>query len=1000
MEHRKPKSQVKTSPTDIEELIVGRYDKLVKWGELLASGDHGTAREIVHDLCLYLMLTKPDFREVSNLDGYFYTSLRHVYLSRMARLSRETLRFVSIGDFDSFGFAMASSDLVGSVDLQNDLREICSYAVWRKDTLKGFSYFILHFFHGYFPREIADLACLPVAAIYNKLKSSRTELRSHLAGPDKVRSIKQETPPRAILALSPVSSAALFMELRQIILQARSQACLPEGDLLAYYLAPFPSPVPCALLSHIVSCERCLALADRHLERPTLKDRDALDGFDRALNVKEANGETADDSGADAMLRSLRRQRDRIYHHRPGTLSIATNGKIIAFHDVQGAQSRLAARIERPESIQFIEVFSEQHVRLALLPVGEAPPDGPHSLAHQILLSDERWLKLSFAFDGLGLQSAVMYFDHALPAAAIEDAEEASEANPELFATGKLYGIRPENTWNPAVFFKRIFQYLQLSPVFAWSFVIACVVCGSGYFAYRHTGAALDANAILDQSVSVETASLRGNAEHEVLSLQETSSSGHVLHGVVDLWKDGESSRYIRRLYDDRHNLIATEWKAKDGGPISTALSRSRAIAEADRELAANDSWKQDLSPSAFRSIARHAVNITNVEGGYRLSTEGSSPRLESAVLILDRRLSPVSETLRIRSNAHIQEVRLVLTTRERQPSATVRDRVFLPADVPMTPLEEHDTSPSTANGIAGTESQLVPLEIAVLYQLNQMGADIGEPIEVARTPDGRIRIHGSISDQGRRAEIISRLNTVPSRQLLSIQLNPASDARAATLGKPTLVFSSPKIYDVTHSEAPADTILLKFFIANGWSEDRAKAAAMQFSQAALGHARRAHQHAYALDRLGVSFSAADLHSVSATVKQEWTEMASGHALSLEQELRSLHDQLQEIASPADDKAAARQVSPAIESLPSFGNAVVRLLHETQELDRSMGITFASSTSKTTEQPNVLLSKTANAIPLQDSIEMVDFMTRLSTVKTAKDGQNGSTSLHLQGAKR
>jgi DNA-directed RNA polymerase specialized sigma24 family protein len=156
----------------------------MRWGKLLTRGDASTAQDIVHDLCLYLALTKPDFSEVTNLDGYLYTSLRHVYLSWIAKSSRDALRFVSIGDFDSIQFAVASTQANESVDVQNDLRAICCYAVWRKDSSKSFSYFILHFFHGYFPREIAEIACLPLSAIYNKLKTSRAELRHDLAAPE------------------------------------------------------------------------------------------------------------------------------------------------------------------------------------------------------------------------------------------------------------------------------------------------------------------------------------------------------------------------------------------------------------------------------------------------------------------------------------------------------------------------------------------------------------------------------------------------------------------------------------------------------------------------------------------------------------------------------------------------------------------------------------------------------------------------------------------------
>ena len=114
-----------------------------------------------------------------------------------------------------------------------------------------------------------------------------------------------------------------------------------------------------------------------------------------------------------------------IHEHRPHNLSIALNGVVIANHDVRSEHNRLSARIEHPEKAQFVEVFSEQHLRLALLAVGEPPPQGLAVRTQRVALSDWRWLELSISFDGLGLYSEVTYLDPALASVGVEeDAEE------------------------------------------------------------------------------------------------------------------------------------------------------------------------------------------------------------------------------------------------------------------------------------------------------------------------------------------------------------------------------------------------------------------------------------------------------------------------------------------------------------------------------------------------------------------------------------------------
>ena len=127
--------------------------------------------------------------------------------------------------------------------------------------------------------EIAELAQLPVAAIYNKLKTARSEVKSYLEEPGKLRIVNRDTPPKPTLSWNLLSSQDLFRELRKTILDARKSDCLPEGELLAHYRSSMPRPISCALLSHIVSCGRCLSLIDGDSRRPTLKDREPLDVF-------------------------------------------------------------------------------------------------------------------------------------------------------------------------------------------------------------------------------------------------------------------------------------------------------------------------------------------------------------------------------------------------------------------------------------------------------------------------------------------------------------------------------------------------------------------------------------------------------------------------------------------------------------------------------------------------------------------------------------------------
>ena len=524
MEQRKPKWRGPTTGAEIDELLTSRYAQLLKWGSVLTRGDAGKTQDIVQEFCLYFTLAKPDLSDVSNLDGYLYTCLRHIFLSSLARASREALHFVSTADFESFDFALDGNRPGDLLQRQNDLRRICAYAVWRKQSSKSASYFILHFFHGYSRREIGGMARLPISAIYNKLKDARSEVKSHLESSGKLRIADPELPSPPVLSWSLSSSVDLFKELRQTILEARDSDCVPRAELIALYLSSPPTPIGCSLLAHIVSCELCLAIIDRHFRRPTLSDREPLDSLDSSSSGRHESATGTNSVTQRTMLRSLRRRWGGIHEHRPISLSIAVNGQIVAFHDVQGEHSTLSARIEHPERAQFVEVFSEHDVRLALLPVEEMPPHGSSMKSQRVELSDDRWLELVLTFDGWGLNSEVAYFD---PALAVDLAEEeevnpiALETNPGPGSEG-LSEVPGAVPWLRATYavFMRSLRALFPSSALAWALMLTIIIGTAGYFAYRRISPPINATQLLNESEKVESASLQGQTAHQVFQIR------------------------------------------------------------------------------------------------------------------------------------------------------------------------------------------------------------------------------------------------------------------------------------------------------------------------------------------------------------------------------------------------------------------------------------------------------------------------------------------------
>ena len=1001
MEQRKPKWRGPTTGAEIDELLTGHYAQLLKWGSVLTRGDTGKAQDIVQEFCLYFTVAKPDLSEISNLDGYIYTCLRHIFLSSLARASREALHFVSTADFDSFDFALDGDRPGDLLQRQNDLRRICAYAVWRKQSSKSASYFILHFFHGYSRREIGEMVRLPLSAIYNKLKAARSEVKSHLESASKLRVVDSNLPSPPVLSWGLSSSIDLFKELRQTILHARGSDCVPASALIELYLSSPPTPIDCSLLAHIVSCEGCLAIIDRHFRRPTLSNREPLDSLDSS-GGSNASATGTSSVGQKATLRSVRKRWGGIHEHRPSSLSIAVNGQIIAFHDVQGEHSTLSARIEHAERAQFVEVFSEQDIRLAMLPIEELPPHNSSTRSQRVALSDDRWLELILTFDGLGLNGEVAYFD---PALAVDQAEEEAQANlpamearlePRREGRSEVHGSVP---WPRAAYavFIRTLHALSPSSALAWALMVTIVVGTAGYFSYRLISPPIDAAELLKQSVKVETAGLQGQTEHQVFQIEELSAEGQVLQqGAVDQWKDGDGKRYIRRLYDSQNRLVATRRQSENGEDHQLQDGR-RAPSNQRESSDIAEFLDQDLSAQSFRALEGNELRAHAVGGGYELSTLGPTeahPQLVSAILTLDNRLLPFRQVVRIRKGNEIRELRLVQTTYELKPSSSVPDSVFDSRHTDMYPFGRPGGTRSGLDrhlpSVIGNDVQLAELQIDVLYRLHALRADTGEPIEVVGTRNGRVRVSGTVVDDALRRKIISSLEASNSRQLLDLRLDSLRDTRLGINRRQRTQIV--ETYDVTQSKFPADIAVRNYLQGKGLSGAKLDTAAEQFSNEMLQHSQAALQHAYALDRLGNVLSTAPLQSIGFSSRQEWSEMVNRHATGLEEQLHFVRNQISWITVKGDDSNSSDASPLRIEDPVEFEHAASVLLRQTQEMNEFVGDAFASGPVHEAEAQRLdaLLIKVASVVPSREANEVSQFALRLNTSAHAQVLEQGA----------
>ena len=206
-----------SKPKTHEELFVDYYDWLVRWSLQFTNQLREDANDLVHDLYLQLVQTRPEI-DTTNEDrarGYLYTMLHNLAISKARRSGHDPLSTLSIVDYDSVEYGLAAVDRSQLTFVRSDLARTCEYARQRKQTSRAASVLILRFFLSYLPSEIVTLLGTTRVAVESHLRDARLEARAYLRNPRSIRFLGFDvTPPSSDRSL-PENPEFLFLELRR-----------------------------------------------------------------------------------------------------------------------------------------------------------------------------------------------------------------------------------------------------------------------------------------------------------------------------------------------------------------------------------------------------------------------------------------------------------------------------------------------------------------------------------------------------------------------------------------------------------------------------------------------------------------------------------------------------------------------------------------------------------------------------------------------------------------
>jgi DNA-directed RNA polymerase specialized sigma24 family protein len=923
-----------------DKLLEQYYDRLQGWALHLTRGDVGKAHDIVHELCLYITLSAPDLSAVRNLDGYLYTSLRHIYLSDLARSSREALLSLDPSDLDSIQLVF-QSQRSGDPQEQNDLRRICAYMAWRKTRTKSASYFILRFFHGYYRREVSTIAGVPLSTIDPKLNEVRSEVQLYLSEPDKLRFMNRDLPPTPSLCWTTLSSIEVFAELREMILASRDGDCLPEEVLLAHYSSPKPTAVSCPLLSHIVSCERCLSLIDRHFKRPTLKDREPLDClcFDSESRSRSVQKEVI--LNREAMFQSVRRHCREVFEHSPRKLFIAVDGKIVASSEVRSGRSVLSARVELIERGGFVEVFSASGVRLALLSLTDAHIHGANRETQRVVLSDNRWLDLTLTLDGRWLDSEVVYFDPALATDFSEAMELSSQADTD-YTSGLKHWLC------------KALQFFRLNRVTQFGWVISSLVL----------------------AVSVMVVYLlrppRQVSAHELLHLA-TVSEANAFKAVTEpvivqkIHVRLGSKSLTRTIYKDiaRHRVVERGATHEPGQEqVEAAYSLSSLDWNSLLDAETYQRWRGD------RAAFEDKVHPQGKDELVLDTTFSKGPVTEAFLTLRIPDYHVIAESLHFQDHSvmEIAEVSYDVVPFAFAPAGVFEER----ASLPILRLP----APAALKSIGPSNAELAKAEITAESVLHGLDADLGEQINISA--DGEMRavvIRGVVSDDPRKEQLVSALHNIPHTQVSILTVDEAlQQSSSSETGN-----LSDKTSSTMQVMASAPPLLESELNARLPDKDQR----IEYVNQTLSLVQSASGRAWALNRLADRHSAQEVAALDADSRRQLNILLSDHISAIREDISSLQNRLAEVLPDASNTPAANTSvmesvrSKATDSSAEFSQDWKDRIHRIHSSTEAMheAVTALLTSSQPGDQGNanaIEVNLRTSLTQLQTELQMLD----------------------------
>jgi DNA-directed RNA polymerase specialized sigma24 family protein len=950
-----------------EDLFLERYDQLLAWAIRLTDHDLQQAEDLVHDVFVKFAMTQPDLHRIENTDAYLYTALRNTYRSQVRRAGYGSIKHLELLDFDSAELWLRRLEHRQAFQTQEELHLICRYSCLRKETAKAASVLILRYFLGYFPSEIARILICERQSIAELLRVARVEARLFVDDPKRLSFVDRDLDLEPVKVRGALPTEELLAMLRHRIFSSCSGKCLSGELWRERYLNGTGQAIDRRTLAHLVSCPHCLDEVNRTLGMPPLEDRNPTDSTGHDPGSKGGAG-----GGENGSLKRIRRRAEQVYNHDPKELRIVVDGRLLGSQEINAEVNKQTLSLNETEPDTFIEIYSEQDIRLTYLIV-EQLPIGVFEQREVVELSDGRRIEISLNFKGTYPELQVVHYESSLQPTDVPPL-------PQPIEDETIVGPEPESRLS--LLLNRFSQWLSRLAFRPRIAVAAGMILIAAWLIFSLPGKPtaddlMNRSAIAEASLRETIAAKPDQVFHRTIEIEEKRSDNSVVaRRRVEIWQNSGKRLEVRRLYDENSRLIASEWKTTNGDKIEgRKLYRraSKSQVENPSEIESKNLWRLDLSAKEFVAFAGNPGGgiVEEAPGAYVVSYQNPSAGLARASLTIDRRSNrAIGQQFIFR---YTNEDRVVLFNEknfERRPLDATLEPVFevepelseSSAQLGNTvtpsqpsPVAPGASVPSSAAPVVATTA----LEVKALALLHRIGADLGEEVSLTRSSNGKLQIEAIVETPQRKDEILASLAPIAGHPGTMIRVETVAEAMRGRTGKKK-PSTQPMIqeYDATARAIPAEPELRAFFTSriagrrplDNSEEETIDAEIRKFTIDILRRSERALLFAYALKRLADSFSNEDLRTLDAESRAAWLSMIASHAQRLSVDAAKMRAALQPIIAGSPDAGGNNATSGQIESKDDadLSAAIRRLFEWETAVDRDIRSAFIASSQATT----------------------------------------------------